>query len=577
MDENVKTDQLDENLGATEFPQPHLYGKDSPGYRGRFFAFWSKVFGDKTRRGRPSSVPPMAGDAKSPAEESFDDYAGGYGKQRGSIVMPRVEQERRRRYKDYEKMDESPEVGAALDIYSDDSTQENTKKEMFELNTENDLVKKEVARFLRQTKLSKYIWDIVRNVAKYGDCFVENVVDLNNIEGGIQRLKILNPNFLFRVEDKYGYLKEFLQEIPEKHGNAVDSYATNFIPDKKKKNYIRLDKDQIVHFRRLTSDANYYPYGKGILSYGVRVFKSLTLMEDAMLIYRIQRAPERRAFYLETGNLPQSKVEAFVERVKTKFKKQPLWNAQTNSIDYQYNPLSVDEDFFIPIRNGKGSKIEVLPGAQNLGETDDVKYFRDKLLAALKVPKDFIVEKDNSPERKANLSQLDVKFAKAVSRLQRDVEVSLNVLLKRHLTLTGMPKSLVTNIEIKLTSPSDMFEKRRMEVDEQKVRIVQAVKGLMLFDDEYLYKTYFGFTDAEVTDMKERVKKQMEEQPQQDPMGMGAPPMGMAPGGDEEANVPPEGEEEAGIGEPNADAAPPGTTHIGKPGDVSAPPYKKNK
>lgn len=565
---NNNDNNLDE--GATEFPQPHAYGKDSPGYRGRFFAFFQKAFG-KNVKGRPTTNHPLAGDAKAPAEDSFEDYAGGYGKQQGTLAMPRVEQERRRRYKDYEKMDETAEVGAALDIYADDSTQENIKEELFAINSDNDIVKKEVARFLKQTKLARHIWDIVRNTAKYGDCFVENVVDLNNIEGGIQRIKILNPNYLYRMEDKYGYVKEFFQEIPSAQQNG-GSQTINFIPDQKKKNFIRLDKDQIVHFRRLTSDANYYPYGKAILAYGVRAFKSLTLMEDAMLIYRIQRAPERRAFYLETGNLPQSKVEAFVERIKQKFKKQPMWNAQSNTIDQQYNPMSVDEDFFIPIRNGQGTKIEVLPGAQNLGETDDVKYFRDKLLAALKVPKDFIVEKDNSPERKANLSQLDVKFAKACHRLQRDIEVSLNVLLKRHLMLVGLPKTLINNVEIRLTSPSDMFEKRRLEVDEQKVRIVQAVKGLMLFDDEYLYKTYFSMTDAEVSDMKERMKTQMEEQPQQDPMGMGGPPMmgEEPPMGPEGEEPPPEGEEAAGEGELDADTAPPGTTKIGKPGNVKS-------
>ena len=569
-------DQLNNNLeeGATEFNQPRIYGKDAPGYRGRFFAFFQKAFG-KNVKGRPTTNHPLAGDSKSPAEDSFEDYAGGYGKQNGTLAMPRVEQARKRRYKDYERMDETSEVGAALDIYSDDATQENIKEEMFAVNTENDIVKEEVARFLRQTKLGRHIWDIVRNVAKYGDCFVENVVDLNNIEGGIQRLKILNPNFIYRVEDKYGYVKEFFQEIPSPNQAGAD-YSRNFVPDTKKKNFIRLDKDQIVHFRRLTSDPNYYPYGKGILAYGVRAFRSLSLMEDAMLVYRIQRAPERRAFYLETGNLPQSKVEAFVERIKQKFKKQPMWNAQSNTVDQQYNPMSVDEDFFIPIRNGQGTKIEVLPGAQNLGETDDVKYFRDKLLAALKVPKDFIVEKDNSPERKANLSQLDVKFAKAVHRLQRDIEISLNVCLKRHLMLVGLPKTLINNVELRLTSPSDMFEKRRLEVDEQKVRIVQAVKGLMMFDDEYLYKTYFNMTDSEVDDMKERMKTQMEEQPQQDPMGMGGPPMmgGEPPMGPEGEEPPPEGEEAAGEGELDADSAsgqaPPGTTHIGKPGNVKS-------
>lgn len=569
MDEHINNNGVNENMGATEFPNPNTYGTDPQGYRGKFYAFFQKAFGNK-KKGRPASVPPLAGDAKSAAQDTFDDYAGGYGKQRGTLAVPQVEKERRRRYKDYEKMDEYAEVGAALDIYSDDATQENNKKELFELNTDNDIVKREVAQFLRQTRLDKYIWDIVRNVAKYGDCFVENVVDLNNVQAGIKRLKILNPNFIYRVEDKYGYVKEFIQEIPNKHQSSTD-YSVSFVPDRKKKNFIKLDKDQIVHFRRLTSDASYYPYGKSILAYGVRVFKSLILMEDAMLIYRIQRAPERRAFYLETGNLPQSKVEAFVQRIQNKFKKQPMWNAGANTIDQQYNPLSVDEDFFIPIRNGQGTKIEVLPGAQNLGETDDVKYFRDKLLAALKVPKDFIVEKDNSPERKANLSQLDVKFSKAVQRLQRDIELSLNVLLKRHLTLTGLPKSLISNIEMRLTSPSDMFEKRRLEVDEQKVRIVQAVKGLMMFDDEYLYKEYFNMTDAEASEMKEKMKKQMEEQPQQDPMmGMGGPPMGGPPMGPEGEEPPPEGEEAAGDEELDAGSAPPGTTKIGKPGNVKS-------
>jgi len=539
MDENLK-----ENIGATEFPSSNSYGDDAVGYRGRFSAFFQKFFGG-SKRGRPPGVPPLAGDTQSAALEVPEDYAGGFGKTNGGHALPRVETQRRSRYQDYERMDQEAEVGAALDIYSDDATQENTRQELFELNTDNQVLKREVDRFIKQCRLDKHIWDIVRNVAKYGDCFVENVVDLNNIEKGIMRLKVLNPNYIFRVEDKYGYLKEFLQEIPSRR-SATDASQT-FIPDKKKKNIIKLNKDQIVHFRRMTSDSDYYPYGKGVLAYAVRIFKSLMMMEDAMLIYRIQRAPERRAFYLETGNLPQSKVEAFVERIKAKFKKQPMWNAGTNSIDYQYNPLTVEEDFFIPIRNGQGTKIDVLPGAQNLGETDDVKYFRDKLLAALKIPKDFIVEKDKSPERKANLSQLDVKFAKAVQRLQRDVELGLNVLLKRHLTLVGMPKSLIESVDIKLTSPSDMFEKRRLEVDEQKVRIVQAVKGLQLFDDEYLYKEYFNMTDAQVQEMKDRVKKQTEEQAQNQmggAPGAGGPPVPSGPAG--APPPPPKGEEEAG-------------------------------
>ena len=155
-----------------------------------------------------------------------------------------------------------------------------------------------------------------------------------------------------------------------------------------------------------------------------------------MLIYRLHRAPERRIFYIDTGNLPQTKVEMFMERIKAKFKKEKFFNNESGNADERYNPLSAEEDFFVPMKNGQGTKIETLPGAQNLGEIDDVRYFRDKVLASMKIPKDFIVEKDKSPERKANLSQLDAKFAKAVMRVQRDTEVCLETLIKRHLELS---------------------------------------------------------------------------------------------------------------------------------------------
>ena len=188
MDENLK-----ENIGATEFPSSNSYGDDAVGYRGRFSAFFQKFFGGR-KRGRPPGVPPLAGDAQSPATEVPEDYAGGFGKTNGGHALPRVETQRRSRYQDYERMDQEAEVGAALDIYSDDATQENTREEMFELNTENEVLKREVDRFVKQCRLDKHIWDIVRNVAKYGDCFVENVVDLNNTQAGIMRLKVLNPN-----------------------------------------------------------------------------------------------------------------------------------------------------------------------------------------------------------------------------------------------------------------------------------------------------------------------------------------------------------------------------------------------
>ena len=269
-----------------------------------------------------------------------------------------------------------------------------------------------------------------------------------------------------------------------------------------------------------------------------------------MLIYRLARAPERRVFYVDVGNMPATKVEMYMERLKQKFKKEKFWDSQTGNISERYNPLSTDEDFFVPTRPKGSTKIETLPGAQNLGETDDVKYFRDKLLAALKVPKDYIVEKDKSPERKANLSQLDIKFARAVTRVQREVEIGLTTLVKRHLTLRKIPIPTMKGLEINLCPPSDMFEKRRLELDEQKTRVVQAVKGLELFPDEWLYETYYQMSDDTISSMKEKMKKQLEEKAElmaaQDPMagGMGMPPPmgGEMEGEGEGEEIPPEEE-----------------------------------
>jgi hypothetical protein len=542
---NEIDDRLDESL--TEFPGQKL-GTGISG--GRLSSFFSKFFSSNVgKRGRPAK---KKEEDRLPGEtiKNADLMGmGGLGVSRGFPKLPQIEQERKRRYKEYEEMDEYPEIGAAMDIYGDDSTQKSITGKIFEVEAPEDYIKEEIDTFFKNIRLREFIWDIVRNTAKYGDCFMENIVDLNNTDAGIQRVKILNPNYINRVENKYGYLQEFLQEVPEPKGSFMPDPNSGMGQGTGK--FIKLDKEQIVHFRTHTSDPNYYPYGKSLLAPAVRAWKSLRLMEDAMLIYRLARAPERRVFYIDIGNLPTSKVEMFIERVKQKFKKEKFWDPTTGGISERYNPLSTDEDFFVPTRQNGGTKIETLPGAQNLGETDDVKYFRDKLLAALKVPKDYIVEKDKSPERKANLSQLDVKFARTVTRLQREVEIGLNALVRKHLSLRQFPAIKIKEVEITLCPPSDMFEKRRLELDEQKIRVVQAVKGLELFPDEWIYETYYQMSDTEINTLKEGLKSQFQEQMELDmeaqekqQEAMGGMPGGVPP---EEGAPPEEGEVEEEI------------------------------
>ena len=549
LNENKDRDELlDENAGYTSFPGSNTYGQGNP-LSGRFAAFFKSFFTTKRKPGRPPTQDPYRGDVVKNADGEPDGaIQGSVNVVKGATSLPQVEYERRRRYHDYEKMDEYPEIGAALDIYADDATQSHLDGEMVTVETEDERVKEAVKEFVYETDLDKYLWDIIRNMCKYGDCFVENIVDMNNPDAGIQRLKILNPVFIFRREDRFGYLKGFVQEVPQSTSQSQNYHGAKL----DKKNTIQLDRNQLIHFRLHTSDSNYYPYGKSICAPGVRAWKSLRMMEDAMLIYRLHRAPERRIFYIDTGNLPQTKVEMFMERIKAKFKKEKFFNNNEGNADEQYNPMSAEEDFFVPMKNGQGTKIETLPGAQNLGEIDDVRYFRDKVLASMKIPKDFIVEQDKSPERKANLAQLDAKFAKAVMRVQRDTEVCLETLIKRHLELRQFPKVLIKSLKIKLAPPSDMNEKRKLELAEQKTRVVQAVKGLMLFSDEHIYKNYYQMNDLEINEVKSQLEEQATEQAEQQaalapaPGAPGAPPApgAPAPAGD----MPPQGGGPGGLG-----------------------------
>lgn len=452
-------------------------------------------------------------------------------------ILPQIEHDRKKRYREYEDMDGYPEIGSAFDIYADDCSQENLDGSKWDIITDDELAKEEISELFDRIELDTYLWDIVRNTVKYGDNFLELVVDINNIKKGIQRVKILNPNFFYRVEDEFGYLMSFFQEIPKKenwttYGSVGPNIDNNQI--------ISLDPGQIVHFRLHTSDPTHYPYGKSIASSARTIYKSLKMMEDAMLIYRLARAPERRIFYIDTGSLPSSKAEMHIKEQMHKFKKSKMFNKNTGNLEETYNALSADEDFFIAVNGrGSGTKIETLKGAENLGEVDDVKYFRDKLLASLKIPKDYIVEKDQSPERKANLAQLDVKFARVVTRIQKAVEIGLETIAHRHLMIKGYPTSTIKGVKIRLPAPSDMARKRQLDLDQQKAMVVGAVKQLQIFPIEKIYKDYYQLNDSQIEEIKKKLKDEAKEMMKDQAEMMGGMPGMAPPGGPPMAGAPP--------------------------------------
>jgi len=541
-----KNKRIDES-GYTTFQATRGQGQSGQTLKGGFLRRFLAAF--FTKKGQQSIADEDIADGnvlgdtvrsldvpKEKAPAPHDDDPTGFTVAKSAVSLPRAEADRKQRYVRYEEMDDYPEIGSAFDIYADDTTQKSSKNEAWVVKSEFDFIKEEIDNLFKKINLDKFYWDITRNTVKYGDCFIETILDVNRPKLGLQRIKVLNPNFIIRVEDEFGYLKKFLQEIPKKDGTF--SYGTP-TDDLASSRFINLDKNQIIHFRLYTSDPSFYPYGKSVAAAAVRTFRSLRLQEDAMLVYRLSRAPERRIFYVDVGNLPTTKAEIFIERLKEKFKKEKFYNSNTGNVDARYNPLSADEDFFVPHRNNKGTKIDTLPGAQNLGEIEDVRYFRDKLLAALKIPKDYIVEKDKSPERKANLSQLDDKFARVIIRIQKTIEIGLLLLAKRHLILKGIDEMYLKDLDVKLPEPSDIFAKRRLELQNMVAGVAQTVTQTGLFSKKYIYKTFYDMNDAEIADVEKELEEEQKKASQQamedQQMQMGAAPggapgdMGMAP------------------------------------------------
>lgn len=562
----MANERLNEDAGPGHSSWTTTGGADSQYMQpsGRLGRWFSKFFATPAKKAvAQQETDTMAGDTiinpdrpLAPAKMSVS--TGG-----SMPFLPELELNRKRRYREYDRMDEYPEVTAAFDIYADESTQKDTQNRRWQIKSEDLDVVDEVERLFSRIRLHKVYWDIVRNTVKFGDCFVETILDVKAPEEGLRRIKILNPNYILRIEDAMGYLEKFMQEIPDRNNwEAGASFEDN------NRKYVNLDKNQIVHFRLHTSDAQYYPYGKSIAAGAVRIFRSLQMMEEAMIVYRISRAPERRIFYVDVGRLPAQKAERFIEQIKEKYKKEKFING--GNIDGRNNPLSPDEDYFIPVQDGKSTKIETLQGAQNLGEVDDVKYFRDKLLATLKIPKDYIAEFDKSPERKANLAQLDVKFARTIIRVQESVCVGLTTIAKRHLKLKDFPQSLINDLEVVLPDPSDIFTKRKMEIDEQKARVIQAVVGTGMLPKSIIYKEYFDMTEAEIEKVKEELEEEMA-----DANMMGQPPMG--PGGMPMPGAPAPGDPMAAGGmDPMAGpGGTPGAPEVGSPASgASKPPAK---
>ncbi len=355
---------------------------------------------------------------------------------------------RKELFRDYELMDSDPIISSALDIYSDESTIDNVENEILKIKTDNPKIHNILHNlFYGIINIEYNLWSWIRNMTKYGDFYL--MLDILD-KYGIVNVKPISTYEINRLEDhdpSNPKLVQFEIQDTSQRGTKKDSQI--------KENY------EIAHFRML-SDSNYLPYGKSMLEGARKVFKQLTLMEDAMLIHRMMRAPEKRIFKIDIGNIPPNEVENFMQKIINKMKKTPVIDQNTGDYNLKYNMESVTEDYYLPVRGGdSGTSIDTLQGLSNEGAIDDIEYLKNKMLAALKIPKAFLGYDENVGS-KATLAAEDVRFARTIERIQRIIVSELEKIAIVHLKVQGFQDEDLINFDLELTNLNLTNMKRKV-------------------------------------------------------------------------------------------------------------------
>jgi len=379
-------------------------------------------------------------------------------------------------YTDYEAMDEDPLISSALDIYADESTTKNEEGEVLVIKAEDAEIQKILHNLFYDILNIEYnLWPWTRNMCKYGDYYM--FIDIKENVG------IVNVTPLSSYE-----------VLREEGTSTDDMYRTRFVYEGPLGKGT-FENFEIAHFR-LLSDTNFLPYGKSILEGGRKIYKQLVLMEDAMLTHRVMRAPEKRLFKIDIGNIPPSEVDQYMQSLINSMKKIPLIDPQTGKYNLRYNMQNILEDFFLPVRGkDSGTTIETLAGLQYQA-IDDVKYLQQKLFAALKIPRAFLGY-DENVEGKATLAAEDIRFSRTIERVQRILISELTKLAIIHLYAQGYRDSELVSFKLELTSPSIIYEQEKINLYQKKVELFTAATETHALSKLYLYKNIFNFSEDE--------------------------------------------------------------------------------
>jgi len=383
-------------------------------------------------------------------------------------------QSRLTRYSDFDQMEYMPELASALDIYADEMTTFNVYNRMLRIQCPDEEIKQILETlYYKVLNIEFNLFGWARTLCKYGDFYLYLDIDADT---GIKNAIGLPAREIERIEGQ-------------------DKNNPNYIQYQWNSAGVTFENWQVGHFRVLGND-KFAPYGTSVLDPARRIWRQLMLLEDAMMAYRIVRAPERRVFHVDVGNIPAQDVEQFMQRFITSMKRNQVVDPDTGRVDLRYNPLSVEEDFFIPVRGDIKTEITSLPGGTYTGDIDDVKYLRDKLFAAIKIPQSYMIRGEGGEEDKGALAQKDIRFARTVQRLQRSIVTEMEKIGIIHLYTLGFRGDDLISFSLRLNNPSKISELQELETWDKKFAVAgAATEGY--FSKRWIAHNFFDISDEE--------------------------------------------------------------------------------
>jgi hypothetical protein len=387
-------------------------------------------------------------------------------------------------FRDYDVMDMDPILASALDIYADECLTANEHGKVLTISSDDENIKQILENlFYDILNVEFNLWSWIRNLCKYGDMYL--LMDISP-EYGVYNVHPLSSYEVTRIEgidpENKAYVK--FQHDGARGGQEYDNF-------------------EVAHFR-LLSDSNFLPYGKSMLESARRIWKQLSLMEDAMLIHRIMRAPEKRIFKIDIGNIPPNEVDGYMEKLISRMKKIPYIDEKTGDYNLRFNLQNMVEDFYLPVRGSdSGTSIDSLSGMEFTG-TEDIEYLRNKLMSALKIPKAFLGY-DETMSGKSTLSMEDVRFSKTINRLQKIICSELNKIAILHLYVQGYRDASLLNFKLELTNSSAVLEQEKIAFWQDKINLAKDMKESKLFDSDYIYKEIFKLSAGKIQEIKKGV------------------------------------------------------------------------